>query len=60
MTDREISNIKKAQIKERGGDASLSAHYLAELALAPNLKELMGGAVLIKKTDAPLVSAASD
>ncbi|KAL0952401.1 hypothetical protein HGRIS_006677 [Hohenbuehelia grisea] len=60
VMNQDISNQKKADTKARGEDTSLTAHYLSELDRAPNLKALIGNGVHVKKSDAPLVSAASD
>ncbi|KAF8889037.1 hypothetical protein BD779DRAFT_1672000 [Infundibulicybe gibba] len=54
------SNAKKAQSKERGEDTSLTAHYLRQLPQTPHITELLDGATMMKKSDAPLVSSASD
>ncbi|KAF9034483.1 FAD/NAD(P)-binding domain-containing protein [Hymenopellis radicata] len=60
VLNQEKSNAKKATAKENGEDTSALAHYHRELQRAPNVLKLMGDAQLIKKPDAPLVSAASD
>ncbi|KDQ24055.1 hypothetical protein PLEOSDRAFT_1079235 [Pleurotus ostreatus PC15] len=60
VMNQDISNEKKAKAKESGEDTSLVAHYLSELKRAPNVLALIGDGVHIKKSDAPLISAASD
>ncbi|TFK71548.1 FAD/NAD(P)-binding domain-containing protein [Pluteus cervinus] len=58
--NQEVTNTKKAKLRENGGDSSLLAHYKNELKQTPNLLRLLEGAEMIKKPDALLVNSASD
>ena len=60
VMNQERSNAKKVADREAGEDTSLVAHYLRQLPQTPSIVALLGGAKMVKKPDAPLISSASD
>lgn len=58
--NQDKSNAKKAADKAAGADISVVEFYQRQIKHTPNILRLLGDAVLIKKSDASLVSSASD
>lgn len=56
--NQEISNQKKARMSKDNN--SLTAHYLEQLQLAPDIISLIGEGNLYKSMDGPTVRSASD